>query len=415
MTEQHERDASDPRFELLDREWLASKPGDKWQRRPGLLAAWVADMDFRPPACITDALADVLQTGDLGYPHWQYAHDGTPMAKVFVERMRARHGWEPALVHCREFDDVTQAVRLVVHLMTNEGDGIVLHTPAYPPFHDTWRSMRRRLVEVPAHATDTGWAFDYDDLETRLRAEPGMARVWILCHPQNPTGHVFERAELERIADIAQRHGLLVISDEIHAELVYAPRLHVPFASLSPEVEERTITLTSASKSFNIAGLRWAIASVGSPDIRAAIDALPAHLTGVRNIMGVAAARAAWTQGDEWQAACVAHLDRQRHLLADLLAQHLPAVRYRMPEATYLAWLDCTALVDPALGAAEPVEARSVEARDPHAWFRDAGVELSAGRTFGEAWHRFVRLNFATSSAVLGEIVQCLGTAAAMR
>lgn len=401
--------SSDPRFESLDRAWLGSKPGDKWQRRSGLLAAWVADMDFRPAACITEALADVLRTGDLGYPHWQYAHDGTPMAKVFVERMRVRHGWQPALVHCREFDDVTQAVRLVVHLMTNENDGIVLHTPAYPPFHDTWRAMRRRLVEVPAHITDTGWAFDYDDLEARLRAEPGMARLWILCHPQNPTGHVFDRAELERIADIAQRHDLLVISDEIHAELVYAPQRHTPFASLSPDVEGRTITLTSASKSFNIAGLRWAIASVGSPGIRTAIDSLPAHLTGVRNIMGVAAAHAAWTLGDEWQAACVAHLERQRRLLADLLAAHLPGVRYRVPDATYLAWLDCT-----ALGSAEANTAE-IRVGDPHEWFRDVGVELSAGRTFGESWHRYVRLNFATSSAVLGEIVRCMGRAVAMR
>jgi cystathionine beta-lyase len=397
----------DPRFESLDPAWLASKPGDKWQRHPGQLAAWVADMDFRPPACVVDALTALLERGDLGYPHWPYAHDGTPMAKVFVERMRLRYGWQPALVNCREFDDVTQAVRLVVHLMSSEGDGVVLHTPAYPPFHDTWRSMKRHLVEVAAQPADTGWAFDYDHLEERLAAEPGRARVWILCHPQNPTGHVFGRAELERIAEISLRHGLVVVSDEIHAELVYAPGQHVPFASLSPEVEQITVTLTSASKSFNIAGLRWAIASVGSPVVRTAMDALPAHLVGVRNIMGVAAAHAAWTQGGEWQAACVAQLDHQRHLLADLLAQHLPAVRYRVPAATYLAWLDCRGL------AAHDSDAS--EADSPHDTFRRGGVELSAGHTFGDAWGRFVRLNFATSSAVLTEVVAKMGAAVGMR
>lgn len=387
-----------PDFDTLDEGWLAAKPGRKWHKPEGRVAAWIADMDFPPAPPIAAALRAAVDAGDLGYTHWPYRHNATPMAGLFAERMQRRYGWAVDADHCREYADVMQAVRLVVHLMTRPDDGIVLHTPAYPPFHATWRKMHRRLVEVRAHPTQTGWAYDYDELDRRLRSEPDMARVWILCHPQNPTGHVFARPELERIAELAERHDLLVISDEIHAELVYAPGTHVPFSSLGPEVQARTVTLTSASKSFNVAGLCWAIAHVGPPAVRTAIDALPDHLTGYSNLMAVTAAQAAWTEGDAWLDACLLHLDRQRMRLRDLLREHLPQVEYRVPDATYLAWLDCRALqlVD------EPVE-----------HFRRGGVELSPGPDFGTAGHGFVRLNFATSGSMLVKIVTRMAGAVA--
>jgi len=195
---------------------------------------------------------------------------------------------------------------------------------------------------------------------------------------------------------VAQRHDLIVVSDEIHAELVLPGARHVPFASLSTDVASRTVTLTSASKPFNLAGLRWAVAHVGHPGVRALIDDLPSHLLGAPNIMAVAATHAAWTSGDPWLEACVAHLGRQRERLAGLLAAHLPAAVYRPPRATYLAWLDCTALGF----TEEPVEV-----------FRRAGVELSPGPDFGTAGHGFVRLNFATSGAVLDRVVARMGSA----
>ena len=391
--------AGDDRFESLDRSWLLRKPGTKWRTPEGRLAAWIADMDFRPPEAVLDALRTVVESGDLGYPTWNPKRH-TPLAPLFVERMQRRHGWSPDAANCREYDDVIQAVRHVVHFMSREGDGIVMHTPAYPPFHATWRSMHRRLIEVRAHGTAVGWEFDYDDLDRRLRAEPGAARLWILCHPQNPLGHVFDRSELERIAEIAERHDLIVISDEIHAEIVYLPSKHVPFESLGPEVSARTVTLSSASKSFNLAGMRWAIAHIGSPAVRAAYEPLPAHFAGITSIMAFAAVEAAWTLGDEWLAACVRHLDARRRQLGELLADQLPGVVYRMPQATYLAWLDCT-----ALGLEEePVEA-----------FRRSGVEVSAGPEFGADGHGFVRLNFGTSSSVLADIVGGMSRALGMR
>ena len=386
-------------FEALDPAWLAGKPGTKWHTPEGRIGAWIADMDFRPPPAVLDALRAVVDSGDLGYPTWNPRRH-TPLVPLFVERMRRRYGWDPLAANCREYDDVIQAVRQVVHFMTRPGDGIVMHTPAYPPFHATWRSMHRRLVELRAHPTADGWEFNYDDLDRRLRAEPGMARLWILCHPQNPMGHVFERAELERIAEIAERHDLLVISDEIHAELVYAPGRHIPFESLGPEVSARTVTLASASKSFNLAGMRWAIAHIGSKSVRAAFDTLPAHFAGITSIMAAAAVEAAWTHGDEWLDACVLHLDARRRQLGDLLSEHLPELEYRMPRATYLSWLDCR----PLGLTEEPVET-----------FRRGGVELSPGPDFGTSSHGFVRLNFATSSAVLTEIVQRMSAAVRVR
>jgi cystathionine beta-lyase len=169
---------------------------------------------------------------------------------------------------------------------------------------------------------------------------------------------------------------------------------------LGPEVSARTVTLTSASKSFNLAGMRWAIAHIGSRSVRAAFDALPAHFAGITSIMAAAAVEAAWTHGDEWLEACVRHLDARRYQLQNLLREHLPEVEYRVPAATYLAWLDCR----PLGLASEPVEV-----------FRRGGVELSPGPDFSTSAHGFVRLNFATSSSMLESIVARMGAAVGVR
>jgi cystathionine beta-lyase len=215
----------------------------------------------------------------------------------------------------------------------------------------------------------------------------------ILCHPHNPTGHVFARPELEHVAEIAARHDLVVISDEVHADLVHAPHGHVPFESLGPDVAARTITVTSASKAFNLAGLRWAIVHAGYPAMRSVLDALPAHYLGAANVMAVEATATAWTAGDAWLDAVLDVLDENRHALCDLLATHLPGVRYTPPEATYLAWLDCR---DLGLGD------------DPTATFRERGVAVSPGPQFGIEGSGFARLNFATSPAILAQTVAAM-------
>ena len=364
-------------------EQARARPGAKWQFHPAEYAAWVADMDFPIAPVIRDRLIEMAQT-DVGYPAWGGKRGVSPAMVAFVERMTSRYRWTPQAGWLYEMSDVVQGVRVAVHHLTDPGDGIVLHTPAYHPFLDTIESMQRRIVRVPS-------PFDYDTVDATLAREP--ARLMILCHPHNPTGHVFARPELERIAEIAARHDLVVISDEIHADLVHAPHGHVPFESLGPDVAARTITVTSASKAFNLAGLRWAIMHAGSEAMRSALDALPAHYFGAPNVMAVEATATAWTAGDTWLASVRAVLDENRHALSGLLAAHLPGVRYTPPDATYLAWLDCRVL---GLGD------------DPSVTFRERGVELSPGPQFGVEGTGFVRLNFATSPAILAETITAM-------
>ena len=381
-------------FESVSLDWLHTKPGAKWNRTPDAIAAWVADMDFAPAPAIVSALTRAIATGDLGYPDWRTIIGGSGATGAFVDRCAQRYGWNISADDTREFNDVVQAIQLVLHTCTSPGDGVVVHTPTYPPFLNSLEATGCRLVPIPAVRSDSPaarWSFDYDALDATLRAEP--AKVLLLCHPQNPTGHVFAEAELRVIAALAERHDLLIISDEIHADLTYAPHVHRPMALFAPD---RTVSIHAASKAFNLAGMRYAIAHFGSQRARKAADALPEHLLGATNLMAAVAVEAAWRDGDDWLAEVLVHLDRQRMLLAELLAEHLSEVKYVPPGATYLAWLDCR-----ALGFGD----------DPSVKFLEHGVRLSEGPNFGSEGLGFARLNFATSSKMLREMVVKLATA----
>ena len=368
---------------------LRAKGGVKWQSSGAAFNAWVADMDFDVAPAISDALRGLVERNELGYPDWGGIFALSPAARLFPSRQAARYGWEPREDRLHDLADVIQGVRATILHLSRPGDGVVLHLPAYHPFLHTIDEMDRRLVPV-------GWegdGFDYDDLERRLAAQG--ARVWILCHPHNPLGRVFERAELERIADIAARHDLVVISDEIHADLTLPGAGHLPFEALGEEVSARTVTITSASKAFNLAGLRWAVLHAGHAPMHAALEALPGHYLGAPNIMAVAAVVAAWTEGDDWLRAVVEVLDENRRLLPELLDEHLRGARARRLEATYLAWVDCRAL---GLGD------------DPAATFRTRGVEVSPGPQFSPLGHGdgHIRLNLATSPEVLAATVAAM-------
>lgn len=369
----------------LDVDELRRRRGAKWMAHPAPFAAWVADMDFEVAPPIAAALHELVDRHELGYPNWGGPYATSPAAELFPARMAQRYGWEPDADRVHELVDVIQGVRAAIHHRSEPGDGVVLHLPAYHPFLASIEPADRRLIGV-GHTAD---GFDYDDLEARL-AHDHRARIWILCHPHNPLGHVFELPELERIAEIALRHGITVVSDEIHADLTMPGHRHVPFASLASEVAAHTITVTSASKAFNLAGLRWAVLHAGDRVFHDALEALPGHYLGAPNVMGATAAATAWTQGDDWLRAVVDVIDENRRTLVELLATHLPGVGYRPPSATYLAWLDVSAL---GLGD------------DPAAVFRERGVELSPGAQFGRGGDGHVRLNMATSPSVLAALV----------
>lgn len=384
----------------------------KWTHFPDdVIPAWVADMDFPTAPAVTDALRALVERSDFGY-NWNAA-GRVPAA--FLDRQECRFGWRPVEPPVAEsagpfslrasrtqlFCDVVQVLETMLWLHTEPGDGVVLLTPVYSPFYGAVKSTGCRLVDVPLDPD--GWRLDVGALASAL--EPGgMGRLAahtpasaapvkaiMLCNPHNPTGRVFTREELLAIAAVAEEHDLLVISDEIWEDLAFPPAVHIPFASLSPDAAVRTVTVTAASKAFNLAGLRCAVAHVGHDGLAAKLAALPGHVLGAVSTPGAEATLAAWTQGDEWLAATLARLEANRDHLAARLSAELPGVRFTLPEATYLAWLDFSAY---ELGD------------DPSKrLLREARVALSSGLDFGTAGRGFARLNFATAPELLDEIV----------
>ncbi len=381
-------------LDRLDVDRLRRRRGEKWQQYPpDVLPAWVAEMDFPLAAPIRRVLEDALAHDDLGYPINPRPQD---LPTVFAARMQERFGWRIDPQRALVLTDVVQGIYVALDRFAAPGEGVVVQTPVYPPFLHAVRDTGRRLVENPlvassdpaAPALAPRWEIDFDGLRGALDAG---TRVLLLCHPQNPTGRVFERAELEALAELALRHELLVVSDEIHADLLYPGRRHLPFAALAPEVEARTITLTSATKAFNIPGLRCALAHFGSAELQRQFCSLPGHVRGGIGSLGLAATAAAWSESQPWLDAVLRYLDGNRAFVAEFVAAELPDIRFRPPEASYLAWLDCR-----ALGLAP----------SPQRWFLEhARVALSAGEAFGRPGQGFARLNFATSRALLGEIL----------
>nr|WP_062334939.1 aminotransferase class I/II-fold pyridoxal phosphate-dependent enzyme [Herbidospora sakaeratensis] len=360
-------------FDQLTVEQARKRDGTKWTQAEGdVIPAWVADMDFPVAGPIRDAIMHRVTT-DMGYPDWPWEQPGLPLPEVFAERMAARYGFHPDPVHVRTFTDLNQSLQALLDVLTEPGEGVLTHTPTYNAFLMTLEAMNRPPVPIPLVPDGESW-------RAELPADPRGARVLLLVNPHNPTGRCFTRTELEEIAEYADRHDLTVISDEIHCDLVFAPHEHIPFGLLRPK---RTVTITSASKAFNMGGLHCAIAHVGSARAREALATRPPALYGQPSVLGVAATVAAWRECDAWLDGVVAVLDRNRKTLA----QRLPAGwSYRVPEATYLAWID-TGIPD----AAAFLE-------------REARVKVAPGSIYG-ASDSWIRLNFGTSGPILEEIL----------
>ncbi len=371
-------------FDQLDRTRLRGRPGAKWQRYgPDVLPLWVADMDFEPPPPVLAALTGQMATGDLGY---SMKPDPSPVAVAFASWMSRRHGWEVDPRDVMVTQDVIQALQTSIHLFSEPGDGVAIQTPIYPPFLASVESMGRRLVDNPLRRGAGGYELDAEGLRASLEVE--SCSILLLCNPHNPTGRVFSVEELSALAELAVEFDLTVISDEIHADLVFPGSVHTPFASL-PGTAERTVTLNSATKSFNIAGLRCAVAHVSSGRLRDRFGSLPGHIFGGVNVFGARATEAVWTEGAEWLADLMDHLGKMRELVVEGVGDHLPGAEIIAPEATYLSWIDCR-------GMELPVE--------PSRFFlKEAKVALNPGPDFGSHGGGHVRLNFATSSEVIGE------------
>jgi cystathionine beta-lyase len=364
---------------------LRARRTNKWHRFPtDVLPAWVADMDFGVAPSITAALTRLTKNQEYGYA----AREGA-LADAFVRRMEQRFGWHTDPADTVAIGDLVQASFASVMAFSEPGDAVLLQLPSYPPFMRAIEDIGRRLIANPMRDDGTRWALD---LAAHEAAPDPRLRMLILCHPQNPTGRAFSRAELEAVADFAIRHDLVVVSDEIHADIVYPGGTHIPLASLRPEIAARTITITSATKSFNIPALRCAVMHFGAPALKERFESrIPSRLLGSPGVTGVDATVAAWDDGQSWLDEILAHLQANRDWLAHTIAADLPGVTMRLPEATYLAWLDCRALELPCSAGQ---------------FFLDhAKVGLNFGETFGARYAGFARLNFATPAPVLRQIV----------
>ncbi len=372
---------ADPRFDELDIDVLRRRSGEKWRMYPSdVLPVWVADMDFEVALPIRRRLEECLEVGDLGYP-MHPAPTGLP--ELFAERAAQRWAWPVDPKHVELLTEVVQGIYVALEQFSEPGDGVIVQTPIYPPFLGAVEELGRRLEENPLRVGESGYVMDLDGLAERA----ARSKVLLLCNPHNPTGRVFRREELQAVAEIAAANDLVVVSDEIHADLVFPGCQHIPFATLSDDAEARTITLTSASKAFNIAGLRCALAVFGSAELRRRFLAFPRHFRGGLGSLGIQATLAAWREGDPWLRDLLAYLEANRDFLADTVARELPDVRFFRPEATYLAWLDFR-----AQGLAP----------SPYRHFLDKGkVALSDGSHFGPPGQGFARINFATSRPLL--------------
>ncbi|MGH7922481.1 MAG: MalY/PatB family protein [Candidatus Dormibacteraceae bacterium] len=369
---------------------LRAQRGTKWHRYPpDVLPAWVADMDFPVAPAIQRALERIVEQRDYGYALRQ---PPDTVAAAFGDRMRDRFGWTPDPALVVEVSDLVQAMFACVLAFSAPGDGVALQTPIYPPFLLAVDETGRRRVENPLRDTGDRYDLDLDHLRAALDAR---TRVLLVCNPHNPSGRVFERRELEALGALAVERDLVVVCDEIHSDLLHTDRPHLPMATLDPAVAERVVTLTSATKSFNIPALRCGVMHFGS---QALLDrfsaAIPGRLLGHPGHTGVDATVAAWREGQPWLDLVLERL-RENRAQVDRWVGGQAGVSWHPPEATYLAWLDLSAL------RLQPT---------PQQWLLDqARVGLNPGESFGAPGTDFARLNFATSPEILEQVLERIG------
>ncbi len=367
----------------------------KWTAFPDTIGAFVAESDFGVAPAISEALHTMVDDGLFGYLPERLSRE---LAQATADWQRDRYGWDVPAEWVHPIADVLTALRMVITDFTPEGSKIVLPTPAYMPFLTIPPQLGREVVQVPMLEQDGRFVFDLDAIGAALDG----AGLFILCNPYNPLGRVFERDELLALAEVVGRHDVRVFSDEIHSPLVLAGAKHIPYASLTPEAARHTITATSASKAFNLPGLKAAelIFSNADDDARWATDLAPRFGHGASNA-GVIAGIAAFRDGAEWLDDVLDYLDGNRHRVGELIAELIPAMTYLAPEGTYIAWLDARDL--------------GIEG-SPAEFFREkAGVALTDGIACGEAGEGHLRMILATPRPILEDAVRRMAAALADR
>lgn len=364
----------------------------KWGRfDPDVIPMPVADMDFLSAPAIREALERRVAHGFYGY-----ATVTEEIQAVFSERLQRRYGWAVEPEAIIPIPGVIAGYNVALRAFTKPGESVAIQLPSYPPILNAHghHGIERRESELVRDAAGR-YQVDWDSFE---RAFDGTTTAFGLCNPHNPVGRMFSREELARMAAICLAHGTGIIADEIHCDLALGGNVHTPIASLSPEIEAATITLMAPSKTFNLAGMKAALAIIPNPELRERFEAAKGGLVGAINILGAHAMLAAYRDCDDWLEELTAYLTGNRDYLAAFVAERMPGVVMHPPEGTYLAWLDCN-----ALGLPES---------DAFTWFlENAQVGLGDGANFGEAGQGFVRLNFGCPRATLEEGLERMASA----
>lgn len=354
----------------------------KWQKYGArdILPLWIADTDFRSPDCVIDALKQRVEHGIFGY-----GSSPVELADAIMMRMAERYQWQIKAEWLVFLPGVVSGLNIAVRAFTDEHQGTIAPTPIYPPFRSAAKLANRRQINAPLQLEDRRWVIRLDELEAQM---DGNEKLLMLCNPQNPGGTVYRREELEEQLSFAQRHDLIVCSDEIHCDLLLEPGVkHIPFASLNEDAARRSVTLVSPSKTFNIAGLGASVAIIPDKTLRERFKAIRQGIVPPVDILSLVAANAAWRDGQAWLDEQLAYLQKSR----DLLVKRINAIEglsVVAPEASYLAWIDASKL----------------NVASPALFFERHGLGFSPGRDFGD--DGFVRFNFGCPRDLIDEAIK---------
>ncbi|AIF44013.1 MalY/PatB family protein [Virgibacillus sp. SK37] len=366
----------------------------KWDMRKAVfntdevLPMWVADMDFKAPQQVLDALANRAEHGVFGYT----AVDQDVKDSI-VNWLHKRHNWTINDEWLSFSPGVVTSLHMAIQALTNPGDKVIIQTPVYTPFFNVVNSHDRQLVKNPLSYKNNYYTIDFEDLEEKMKQG---AKALILCSPHNPVGRVWSREELERIADLCIKHDVICIADEIHGDLTLSGNKHIPFASISEKIADRTITCMAPSKTFNLAGLQASYIVTANKEMREKIDKCFSNQgLGMLNTMGNVALEAAYLHGEQWLDELLEILERNKNYVVEMLNKHKTGLKVVQTEGTYLLWIDCSDL--------------NMNTDELKAFMiTEAKVGLNPGASYGVEGNQFMRMNIACPKATLEEGVNRL-------
>ncbi len=373
------------RGEQNSKKWLDWQSFGIDEIDPEILPMWIADMEFSCEPRILEELKKPINWSVIGY-------DRIPkdFFDVFVEWEKRRNNWDIKADWLVPVSGVVNGIALAIQSFSNIDEGVVIQPPVYPPFFTVTNENHRTLLENNLINTDDGYRIDFDDLDRQL----SKAKVMVLCNPHNPIGRVWKKDELERIADLCIKHDILLVSDEIHSDLIFSNQKHIPIASLSEEIRERTITLNAPSKTFNVAGLMQSVAIIPNEKLR---ETFSQHLKALgymhMNSFSGLGFVASYRYGEAWLDAVLPYIEANAEYARDFIQKHLPQIKVHKNEATFLMWLDMRAI-------AEDKETIS------NALINEGKILLGDGLPFGKAGDRFYRLNIGCPRTMLEDGLQ---------